>query len=70
MREDGFTLLELLVVITLLAFLSVALLVGMRSTTDIWRKSRDKNVDLGAWANEDFRVPDENIPTENDGENE
>jgi general secretion pathway protein J len=47
-RDDGFTLLELLVVITLLAFLSLALLAGMRSATDIWRKSRDKNVDLGA----------------------
>ncbi len=47
-REAGFTLLELLVAVTLLAFLSVGLMAGLRYGTDIWRKSQDKNVDTNA----------------------
>jgi general secretion pathway protein J len=45
-NENGFTLLELLVAITLLAFLSLGLVAGLRFGTNIWRKSEDKNVGL------------------------
>lgn len=40
-RQDGFTLVELLVAITLLALLSVTLLGGMRFGTQIWRASEE-----------------------------
>jgi general secretion pathway protein J len=45
-REHGFTLLELLVAMTLLAFLSLALIAGLRFGTNIWRKSEEKNIAL------------------------
>jgi general secretion pathway protein J len=45
-RDGGFTLLELLVAITLLAFLSVGLVAGLRFGASIWRKTEDKNVGL------------------------
>jgi general secretion pathway protein J len=45
-RDGGFTLLELLVAITLLAFLSLGLVAGLRFGTNIWRKTEDKNVGL------------------------
>jgi general secretion pathway protein J len=45
-RDGGFTLLELLVAITLLAFLSLGLVAGLRLGTNIWRKTEDKNVGL------------------------
>jgi general secretion pathway protein J len=45
-NESGFTLLELLVAITLLAFLSLGLVAGLRFGTNIWRKSEEKNVGL------------------------
>ena len=47
-REAGFTLLELLVAITLLAFLSLGLMAGLRFGTNIWQKSQAKNVDTNA----------------------
>jgi general secretion pathway protein J len=40
-NEDGFTLLEMLVSMTLLALLSVALLSAIRSGTQIWRVSEE-----------------------------
>ena len=46
--ESGFTLLELLVSITLLAFLSLALVSGMRFGTQVWNKSQTANVDTNA----------------------
>lgn len=46
--EDGFTLLELLVSITLLALLSLAVVSGMRFGTQIWNKSQTANVDSNA----------------------
>ncbi len=45
-NENGFTLLELLVAVTLLAFLSLGMVAGLRFGTNIWRKSEDKNVGL------------------------
>jgi general secretion pathway protein J len=45
-RDDGFTLLELLVAVTLLAFLSVVLVAGLRYGTNIWRKTQDKDTAL------------------------
>ena len=47
-REAGFTLLELLVAVTLLAFLSVGLMAGLRFGTNIWQKAQSKNVDTNA----------------------
>jgi general secretion pathway protein J len=47
-KDAGFTLLELLVAITLLAFLSVGLVAGLRFGTEVWRKAETKNVDTGA----------------------
>lgn len=47
-RERGFTLLELLVAVTLLAFLSVVLVAGLRYGTNIWRKTETKNTALTA----------------------
>lgn len=47
-HETGFTLLELLVAMTLLAFLSVGLMAGLRYGAEIWRKSQDKNLDTNA----------------------
>lgn len=47
-RETGFTLLELLVAVTLLAFLSVGLMAGLRFGTNVWQKSQSKNVDANA----------------------
>lgn len=47
-RDRGFTLLELLVAVTLLAFLSVVLVAGLRYGTNIWRKTETKNTALTA----------------------
>jgi general secretion pathway protein J len=47
-EENGFTLLELLVSITLLAFLSLALVTGLRFGTQVWNKSQTANVDTNA----------------------
>ena len=47
-REAGFTLLELLVAVTLLAFLSMGLMAGLHYGTDIWQKSQDKNTGTNA----------------------
>ncbi|MBV8978727.1 MAG: prepilin-type N-terminal cleavage/methylation domain-containing protein [Alphaproteobacteria bacterium] len=44
--DGGFTLLELLVALTLLAFLSVALVAALRFGTASWRKSQDTNLQL------------------------
>jgi len=44
-RAAGFTLLELLVAMTLLALLSVVLMAGLRFGANIWRKSESKNID-------------------------
>lgn len=44
-HDGGFTLLELLVAVTLLAFLSVGLMAGLRYGTEIWGKAQSKNVD-------------------------
>lgn len=46
--ESGFTLLELLVSITLLAFLSLTLVSGLRFGTLIWNKSQTANLDTNA----------------------
>jgi general secretion pathway protein J len=45
MGEDGFTLLELLVATTLLAFLSVALVAGMRFGTRLWGKTESGSIE-------------------------
>ena len=45
-RDDGFTLLELLVAMTLLAFLSLVLVAGMRYGTNIWAKTQTKDMAL------------------------
>lgn len=48
-RSDaGFTLLEMLVAVTLLAFLSLALVAGLRFGSNVWQKSEAKNVDTNA----------------------
>jgi len=47
-HEAGFTLLELLVAMTLLAFLSVGLMAGLRTGANIWQKAQDKNLDTNA----------------------
>jgi len=47
-RDRGFTLLELLVAVTLLAFLSVVLVAGLRYGTNIWRKTETKDTALNA----------------------
>jgi general secretion pathway protein J len=47
-RDGGFTLLELLVAVTLLAFLSIVLVAGLRYGTNIWRKTETKNTALTA----------------------
>lgn len=44
----GFTLLETLVAVTLLAFLSLALVAGLRFGSNIWQKTQSKNVDTNA----------------------
>lgn len=44
-REAGFTLLEILIASTLLAFLSIGLLAGLRFGSNIWLKSQSRNVD-------------------------
>lgn len=46
-KDAGFTLLELLVAVTLLAFLSMGLVAGLRFGTAVWRKTETKNVDTG-----------------------
>ncbi len=46
--DAGFTLLELLVAITLLGFLSVALIGGLRFGTQIWKKSENASLDSNA----------------------
>ena len=46
--DAGFTLLELLVAVTLLALLSVALVAGMRFGTRIWDKAETSDVDTNA----------------------
>ena len=45
-RERGFTLLELLVSLTLLALLTVALVAALRFGASSWRKSQDANLSL------------------------
>ena len=47
-RDGGFTLLELLVAVTLLAFLSVVLVAGLRFGTRIWDKSESADIDTNA----------------------
>ena len=47
-HDNGFTLLETLVAITLLAFLSVALVAGMRFGTRIWDKAETADLDGNA----------------------
>jgi general secretion pathway protein J len=44
-RDDGFTLLELLVATTLLAFLSIALVAGMRFGTGLWSKTESGSIE-------------------------
>jgi general secretion pathway protein J len=44
-KEAGFTLMELLVAVTLLAFLSVGLVAGLRFGMAVWNKTESKNVD-------------------------
>jgi general secretion pathway protein J len=44
-HDTGFTLLEMLVAVTLLAFLSLALVAGLRFGSNIWQKSQARNVD-------------------------
>jgi general secretion pathway protein J len=44
-RENGFTLLELLVAMTLLAFFSVALVAGLRIGSRFWTKSQSSALD-------------------------
>ncbi|HTU35508.1 MAG TPA: prepilin-type N-terminal cleavage/methylation domain-containing protein [Candidatus Acidoferrum sp.] len=47
-EQNGFTLLELLVSITLLAFLSLAVVSGLRFGSQVWSKSQTANVDSNA----------------------
>jgi len=47
-HDSGFTLLEMLVAITLLALLSVALVAGMRFGTRIWDKAETSDLDSNA----------------------
>jgi prepilin-type N-terminal cleavage/methylation domain-containing protein len=47
-RDDGFTLMEVLIASTLLAFLSISLLAGLRFGSNIWLKSQSRNVDANA----------------------
>lgn len=47
-RDGGFTLLELLVAMTLLAFLSLALVAGLRYGTNIFNKTETKDTALNA----------------------
>ncbi|HWA90948.1 MAG TPA: type II secretion system protein [Rhizomicrobium sp.] len=47
-RDAGFTLLELLVAMTLLAFLSLGLVAGLRFGMAAWNKTQAKNVDANA----------------------
>jgi general secretion pathway protein J len=47
-HDGGFTLLELLVAVTLLALLSVALVAGLRFGTRIWDKAETSDVDTNA----------------------
>ncbi len=44
-RDGGFTLLELLVATTLLAFLSVALVAGMRFGSNLWNKTESGSIE-------------------------
>ena len=47
-HESGFTLLEILVAVSLLALLSVVLMAGMRFGTRIWDKAETANIDTNA----------------------
>jgi general secretion pathway protein J len=47
-RDRGFTLLELLVAMTLLAFLSLVLVAGLRYGTNLWGKTQAKDTALNA----------------------